>query len=351
MASWSLASYNERNSWTPLKDFVETTWLHARDEGQQAGMPVVSRHSTDIRHFALEMWIGDLTQPIGGVSKEQEEIGALLQRKRCGLRMLPGRPMQPGELCSFIESHILAPALAEIAPREEEQADGEEALTPKQTNLQPAPDPSFMHTGLEGPDADKPQALQLTLNSPHIGRMLNALCHPALRLGVCRTEYQAIGLEGLATPSKFQQPLNLILGTSMRLVPLCHTGLQYSRYCELITLREQGRLVFRATLPVPSRFLTGRPLRVKGRWLPPLIPPFHRSSLGQAARRYIARLDFAFLQAVALIEQVRYCHYGHKRGWTHAQLHCLLLGQQYQQAVLSQFPQADSPPSIWSEGS
>ena len=127
---------NERNSWTPIRDFVETTWLHARDKGQQAGMPVVSRHSAHIRPSALEMWIGDLKQPIGGVSKEQEEISALLQRKRSGLRMLSGKPMQPGEICSFIESHILAPALAELTPLEEEQADGEEALTPEQSASQ-----------------------------------------------------------------------------------------------------------------------------------------------------------------------------------------------------------------------
>ena len=37
---------NERNSWTPIRDFVDSTWLQARDEGQQAGVPVVSPHST-----------------------------------------------------------------------------------------------------------------------------------------------------------------------------------------------------------------------------------------------------------------------------------------------------------------
>ena len=43
-------------------------------------MPVVSRHSAHIRSFALEMWIGDLKQPIEGVSKEQEEIGPLAKK-------------------------------------------------------------------------------------------------------------------------------------------------------------------------------------------------------------------------------------------------------------------------------
>ena len=77
-----LAINADKSYWTPLKDFVQRTWLRARDEGQQAGTPVVSRHSAHIR----PMWVGDLKQQVGGLNKEQEEV----QKKRCGLRMLTG---------------------------------------------------------------------------------------------------------------------------------------------------------------------------------------------------------------------------------------------------------------------
>ena len=91
------------------------TWLH-RDEGQQAGMPVVSRHSAHIRPSAFEMWIGDLMQPVGGVNKEQEEVGILIQKKRCALRMLTGKPLQPREVKGFLESHILEPKICQVKP-------------------------------------------------------------------------------------------------------------------------------------------------------------------------------------------------------------------------------------------
>ena len=57
---------------------LKLLWQADGDEGQQAGMPVVSRHSAHIQPAALEMWIGDLRQPVGGVGKEQEEISVLL---------------------------------------------------------------------------------------------------------------------------------------------------------------------------------------------------------------------------------------------------------------------------------
>ena len=117
--------------------------MAARDEGQQAGMPVVSRHSAHIPPYALEMWIGDLKQPVGGVSREQEEIGIL--------RMLSGRPLQPREVLSDLESHVLEQATADFTLPEEDHADGEEAATPEQTNPQPAPDPSFPDSSLVGP--------------------------------------------------------------------------------------------------------------------------------------------------------------------------------------------------------
>ena len=81
-------------------------------------MPVVSRHSAHIRPFAEEMWIGDLKQPVGGVNKQQEEVGILLQKNRCGLRMLTGKPLQP-ETESFLESHILEPSVAEMTLQED----------------------------------------------------------------------------------------------------------------------------------------------------------------------------------------------------------------------------------------
>ena len=72
------------------------------------------------------MWIGDLKQPVGGVNKEQEEVGILLQKKRCCLWMLTGKPRQPREVESFLESHILKPSVADITPPEEEHAAWEE---------------------------------------------------------------------------------------------------------------------------------------------------------------------------------------------------------------------------------
>ena len=82
----------DRNYWTPLKTFVLDTWLHARDEVQQAGMPVVSRHSAHIQQCSLKMWIGDLMQPVGAVSKHQEDVGQL------GKTLQPWKATDVGQL-------------------------------------------------------------------------------------------------------------------------------------------------------------------------------------------------------------------------------------------------------------
>ena len=71
----------------------------------------------------------------------------------------------------------------------------------------------------------------------------------------------AISLEGLTTAFA-TPPFNLILGTSMRLVPECHRALQYSRCLELFTLMDGKEFV--STQKVPCRTFS---LRAKDVWL------------------------------------------------------------------------------------
>ena len=130
-----LATNSNKQYWTPLKEFVRKTWLHASDEGQQSGMPVVSRHSARAQPFALEMCIGDLKQHGGGVgNKEQEDIGVL--------RMLRGTALQRLEVESFLAGHLVDPVTAELTPQEEDGLpEGcDDAIA---ESNQPAPDPGF----------------------------------------------------------------------------------------------------------------------------------------------------------------------------------------------------------------
>ena len=57
-----LAKDADQDYWTLLKNFVQ---LHAWDEGLQAGMPVISRHSAHIGAFAFQIWTaGSNCKPI-----------------------------------------------------------------------------------------------------------------------------------------------------------------------------------------------------------------------------------------------------------------------------------------------
>ncbi len=299
----------DRTFTTPLKHFIAGTWLVVRDEGQQAGMPVVTRFSAQLPVSALEMWMGDLQQPVGGTSKEQQELGTMLQLKMCGLRAMRGKPIRPADVLGYLTSHRDDPQWVATLQAEEETAALPVDDTVDRLQAAPSPDPGFSlpsqvgladegrtrDTGILGlvattcsPPSSSPQGGSATRGvdcsvgdpeqacltereeSLQLGQVLTALTSPDVAFGKCCTEYQAIGLEGLSVGHRQFAPFNLILGTSMRLVPECHQGVQYTRYWELLTLYSKGVPVFRTTPPVPTELLESRPLHVKGRWLPPV---------------------------------------------------------------------------------
>ena len=242
-----------------------------------------SRHSAHIQPFALEMWIGGLKQPVGGVGKEQEEVGVPLRKKHCGLRMLRGRAL---EVNNFLAGHLVDPVTAELTPQEE---DGQAEACESSARARPGFTPAGTAEGIS--DAPAEEGSVLRKRELHVARMEILLINPAAQHGTCRSEYQAIGLEGLATPFAFPQPFNLILGTSMCLVPERHVAQQYSRYPDLLALVEK-EFVFALgpeNLLASLAFLMAPP--VSHRFLPQ--PPASNClvALGPAARLFFHRLS------------------------------------------------------------